>query len=162
MPPIMPTSHLQRVIGPLVVVVTITGCSMLMPDPEPLAGGRRWVITVDNQSAQPASLLVAVDGAPGPGTNIGPTVGRASPSTVPPHAVMEVTFDVPAGAFRAPTGETFAIFVNPDQAGMGPLILGTDVPPDAAGTLPIEIIIQRDGTPVMKSTGDLPAGWFGQ
>jgi hypothetical protein len=104
----MSTISLHRVSGAAVIVLTIAGCSMLIPpnvDPGPLPGGRRWIIEVDNQFAQPASLLVAVDGAPGPATNIGPTAA-ATPSTVPPFSKIDVTNDVPAG-----TG--WAIFVNP-------------------------------------------------
>jgi len=135
----MPTSHPSRAIGALLVVMTIAGCSSLLPnvDPGPLPGGRRWIIAVNNQSAQPTSLLVAVDGAPGPATNIGPTVGRATPSTVPPHGVMEVTFDVPAGG-------GWAIFVNPDPHG-GPLILASDIPANAVGKLPITIHVDVNG-----------------
>lgn len=102
-----------------------------------------------------------MDGAPGPGTNIGPTVGRVTPSNVPPHRVMDVTFEVPSGAFKAPTGDTWAIFVNPGRSGAGPLILGTDVPPDLVGMLPITIFVQRDGSPATDTPGDLPPGWFG-
>jgi hypothetical protein len=139
----MPTSHLQGGLAAF-AVVTIAGCSMLIPGPEPLVGGNRWIITVDNQSARPASLLVAVDGAPGPATNIGPTVGRATPDTVPPHSVMDVTFDVPSATFKASTGDTWAIWVNPDPHG-GPLILATDIPVNTDGKLPITITVHRDG-----------------
>jgi len=157
----MPSSRPLRFLGALAVIVAATGCSALIPGPEPLVGGRHWIITIDNQSAQPASLLVAVDGAPGPNTNIGPTVGRVTPSTVAPHAVMDVTFEVPSGDFKATTGDTWAIFVNPGRPGEGPLILGTDVPPDVVGKLPITIFIQRDGSPATEIPGDVPPGWFG-
>ena len=140
----MPTSPLQRVLGAL-AVVAVAGCSTLIPGPEPLVGGNRWIITVDNQSDRPASLLVAVDGAPGPATNIGPTVGRATPSTVPPHSAMDVTFDVPPGTYRSPTtGDTWAIWVNPDPHG-GPLILATDLPANSTGKLPITINVGPNG-----------------
>lgn len=46
--PAMPTSRPLSAIGALIAVLTIAGCRALIPGPEPLSGGRRWIITVDN------------------------------------------------------------------------------------------------------------------
>ena len=125
----MPTSHLPRCLGALLVVLTITGCSMLLPNQGLEPGWRRFIIAVDNKSPRPAILLVA-EGTPPTGR----VVGRATPSTVPPLSAMDVAFDVPPG-------QSWTIFVNPGPNNGG-LIGGRDVPAGAAGKLPIKIDIE--------------------
>lgn len=112
-------------------------------------GHRRWVITVENQSAAPARLMVAEDDV-----RIGDPVGTAQPANVPPGMTIDVTFVVPPG-------EGWAIFVNP-SATRGPLLLPMDVPPDFSGKLPVEFLVRPDGDPQMSHAGDLGPGWFGE
>jgi hypothetical protein len=126
------------------IAVPLVGCGALAPILEP--GSREWIITVQNDSNQPAVLVVAEDmGTPGQ------VVGSADPPTVPPRTSMEV-------AFRVPPGEGWAIFVNPGP-GLGPLILAQDVPPNAAGDLPLTMFVAEDGSPSVSAPGE--PGWFG-
>jgi len=66
-----------------------------VPTPLPPADGpvppnaRRWTVTVDNQSSQPATMVV-VDGT------AGKLVGSATPNVVPAGTTMKVTFLLPA------------------------------------------------------------------
>jgi hypothetical protein len=133
------------------VTVMLAGCGMGVITGDPArpampAGSREWIIEVDNQSAQPALLMVAEDTMP-----VGQLVGVADPPQVPPKTKQDVVFSVPPG-------QTWAIFVNPGPE-RGPLILAMDVPPDAEGRLPVAIVISPNGEPGAMS-GDNP-GWFG-
>ena len=129
------------------------------PDPAAMAaatvdvdlplGHRRWVITVENQSAALARLMVAEDEV-----RIGDLVGTARPANVPPGMTIDVTFVVPPG-------DGWAIFVNP-SARRGPLLLSMDVPPDFSGKLPVEFLVRPGGDPQMSHAGDLGPGWFGE
>ncbi|HUF06864.1 MAG TPA: hypothetical protein VMP86_05705 [Candidatus Binatia bacterium] len=126
------------------------GCTPLacpMTGPAPGPGARAWIVTVENQSADETHLFVAADRSP-----MGELVGTATPASVAAGVTQQVVFTVPAGS-------GWAIFVNPSP-GMGPLILAQDVPPDAAGALPIRIIVQPGGAPSVMSRGFAP-GWFG-
>ena len=82
---------------------------------------------------------------------MGDSVGTAVPDQVTPGATEVVTFTVPPG-------EGWAVFVNP-SASMGPLILASDVPRDAAGALPLEIVVSPDGAPTVSVPNE--PGWFG-
>lgn len=126
------------------------GTGLLPGDPAALGpGARQWIITVENQSAEPARLMVAEDQG-----LAGDLVGTAEPSSVPPKTTQDVVFTVPAG-------ESWAIFVNPTNV-RGPLILSADVPRDITGKLPLSILIGPDGEPGAALQGDLGPGWFGE
>jgi hypothetical protein len=116
------------------------------PDVEPEA--RVLSIPVQNTSGQVAELFVARDTQP-----MEFLVGTVEPSTVGPGSTEDVDFTVPAG-------EDWAIFVNPGPD-RGPLILASDIPPDASGELPIEIIVDQFGSPGVQTFGDPQPGWFG-
>jgi hypothetical protein len=107
-------------------------------------GSRQFIIPVENQSRLPASLFVAEYGSP-----MGRTVGTAVPTTVPPGLTLDVIFTVP-------TGEAWAIFVNP-----GPdseeLIGARDIPPGINGALPMSISVGEYGDPRVVPGGP---GWF--
>lgn len=125
------------------------GCQPLacpMTGPEPGPGARDLVINVENQSSSDTLLFVAQDTMP-----MGGLVGTAVPASVPPGISRPVVFTVPEGS-------NWAIFVNP-STGMGPLIVAPDVPPNAAGVLPLTITVQGGGL----STVSAPSapGWFG-
>lgn len=125
------------------------GCSPLacpMNGPAPAAGAREWIVNVENQSADEAHLFVAADRSP-----MGELVGTAVPAAVAAGATQRVTFTVPAGS-------DWAIFVNP-SANIGPLITAQDVPSGAAGQLPIAIMVQPGGAPVVSAPS--APGWFG-
>ena len=111
--------------------------------PTPVPGGRSLIITVDNQSAQPAVLSVADGAARQPR----PAVGRAVPDAVPPMSAVNVTFDVPPGSWM--------IWAN-----QGAIVAVGDVPPDAVGKTPITIHVESDGDVSASVLGD-PPGWFG-
>ena len=112
-------------------------------------GSRQWIINVDNQSAQDARLLIALDTMP-----VGALVGTADPATVPPNTRRDVVFTVPPG-------RDWAIFVNP-SAERGPLLLAMDVPPAVAGRLPVSFAIDARGEPSMSLPGGLGPGWMGE
>jgi hypothetical protein len=105
-------------------------------------------IPVQNTSGQAAELFVARDTQP-----MEFLVGTVEPSNVGPGLTENVSFSVPAG-------ENWAIFVNPSQ-NRGPLIAASDIPPDASGALPIEIIIDQFGSPGVQTFGEPQPGWFG-
>jgi hypothetical protein len=128
-----------------VAAIALSACGLL-PDAVVAPGARQWIITVENQSNQPARLSVAEDG-PGPGQ----LVGTADPAVVPPGATQDVVFTVPQGG-------GWAIFVNP-VPGLGPLILERDVPPGQSGDLPLTIFVNPDGSSSVSAPGE--PGWFG-
>ena len=134
----------------LAVTVILSGCGMgvLPGDPALPSGAREWIIPVDNQSNQPARLMVAEDTVP-----VGDLVGTAEPPQVPPGTKQDVVFTVPPG-------QTWAIFVNASPE-MGPLILARDVPADAHGRLPLNIIVGQNGDPSVGVDADAGPGWFG-
>ena len=119
-------------------------CPMIGPAPGP--GAREWIVNVENTSADDAHLFVATD----TGT-LGELVGTAVPASVAAGTTQRVLFTVPAGS-------GWAIFVNPSPAS-GPLITAQDVPPEAAGALPITIMVQPGGAPVVSAPS--APGWFG-
>ena len=139
-----------RWLSSVVVIVFLGGCGtgVLPGDPALPPGSREWIISVDNQSAQPARLLVAEDTAP-----VGDLVGTANPAQVPPGTKQDVVFKVPPG-------QTWAIFVNPSPQ-LGPLILARDVPADVHGRLPLMIIVGQNGDPSVGVDADAGPGWFG-
>jgi hypothetical protein len=147
----MVTARPYRVLAVVALAVTIAGCSSLIPNADQglLPGGRRWIITVENQSAQPAVIVVAEDTMP-----MGPVVGRVTPGTIPPLTAIDVTFDIPAG-------RTWAIWINPGRPDEGPLFTAPDVPPGVVGKLPITISISPDGMSGASLPNGLPPGWFG-
>lgn len=126
-----------------------TGCSPVecpMTGPEPGPGAREWIVTVENQSAREAHLFVASDTMP-----MGELVGTAVPASVAAGASERVVLTVPAGS-------GWAIFVNPSPS-TGPLIIAHDVPADAAGVLPLTILVQPGGMPAVSAPS--APGWFG-
>jgi hypothetical protein len=142
-----------RVVGVAVsiaVACSVAACGFLNPNPNPTpeSGTRKWIISVENLSRQPAALFVAADDLA-----MGRAVGTAVPSVVPAGVTQDVVFTVPSGQGR------WAIFVNPGPE-RGPLILSQDVPAGRTGALPILIQIARDGSPNVSSPGAGP-GWFG-
>ena len=116
--------------------------------PEAATETRVLSIPVRNTSGQAAELFVARDTQP-----MEFLVGTVEPSTVGPGRTEDVDFTVPAG-------EDWAIFVYPGPD-RGPLILASDIPPDASGELPIEIIVDQFGSPGVQTFGDPQPGWFG-
>ena len=131
------------------LTLSLVACGTGLLPGEFAGPARQWIITVDNQSAEPARLMVAADTMP-----VGDLVGRAEPSSVPPKTTQEVVFTVPAG-------EGWAIFVNPTNV-RGPLILARDVPPNIIGKLPLSIFIGPDGEPSAGLEADAGPGWFGR
>ena len=123
---------------------TPIACPMTGPAPGP--GAREWIVRVENQSTRDAHLFVANDTSP-----MGELVGTAAPASIAAGATERVVFTVPDGS-------GWAIFVNPSP-GAGPLIIAQDVPMDAAGVLPITIMVQANGMSAV-SVPSLP-GWFG-
>jgi hypothetical protein len=138
----------RLIIAALTLVLAGCGTGLLPGDPARPAGGREWVITVTNNSNEPAILAVAED-VP----NMGALVGTAQPSSVPPRTTQDVVFTVPPG-------DGWAIFVNPSPE-RGPLIISQDVPPNVSGRLPITIDIGPNGDPGAAMPGNLGPGWFG-
>jgi hypothetical protein len=134
----------------LAVIFILGGCGtgLLPGDPALPPGSREWIISVDNQSAQPARLMVAEDTAP-----VGDLVGTANPAQVPPGTKQDVVFKVPPG-------QTWAIFVNPSPQ-LGPLILARDVPANVQGRLPLSIFVGPNGDPSVGVDADAGPGWFG-
>ena len=132
----------------LAVFLSACGTGILPGEVAMPAGSRQWIINVDNQSAQDARLLVALDTMP-----VGERVGTANPPVVPPNTRLDVLFTVPPG-------QGWAIFVNP-SAERGPLLLASDVPPDATGNLPVSFSIGPGGEPSMTAPGGRP-GWMGE
>ena len=130
----------------IAIAVSIGACGLL-PDSVAAPGARQWIIAVENQSNLPARLFVAEDESP-----MGSLVGTVEPSVVAPGATTDVVFTVPEG-------RSWAVFVNPSPM-LGPLILPSDVPADAAGELPIRIVIDENGSPGAELRTDEP-GWFG-
>jgi hypothetical protein len=125
-----------RVATAVLVAVTVVGCfGSGVP-----AGWRQLIVTVENQSAQPATLIVAEDGPV-----MGRPVGTVDPGIVPAGVTMDVVFGIPPGS-------RWAIFVNP-RPEYGPLLMPADVPENAVGRQPFTITIGESGTP---SWGILP------
>jgi hypothetical protein len=125
------------------------GCTPIacpMTGPAPGLGAREWIVNVENQSTRDAHLFVARDTG-----SLGELVGTAVPAAVPAGTSQRVIFTVPDGS-------GWAIFVNPSPSS-GPLITAQDVPMDATGALPISILVQSSGAPVV-SVPPAP-GWFG-
>ena len=142
--------RLARWLTSVAVTVVLSGCGTgLIPgDPALPPGSREWIVEVDNQSAQPARLMVAEDTMP-----VGDLVGTADPPQVPPGTKQDVVFTVPPG-------RTWAIFVNPSPQ-RGPLILAMDVPADVHGRLPLTIIVGPNGDPSAGVDANVGPGWFG-
>jgi hypothetical protein len=91
----------------MLVALTITGCTMLVPNERLEPGWRRFNVAVDTIGTdRPAILLVANDS--------GQVVGRAMPNVVAPHKHEQVTLDVPPG-------RSWRIFLNGEL-----FIVGTD------------------------------------
>jgi hypothetical protein len=119
-----------RIATAVLVAVTVVGCfRSALP-----AGWRQLIVTVENQSAQPATLLVAEDGPV-----MGPPVGTADPGVVPAGVTMDVVFGIPPGA-------QWAIFVNPVPE-RGALLGAADVDENAVGRQPFTILIGESGSP---------------
>jgi hypothetical protein len=116
------------------VTVTVLALGLVACDLSEVLVGREWIIVVENESDEPARLVVANDEVP-----IGEVVGWANPPVVAPRSTMEVTFSVP-------TGERWAIFVNPGPE-TGALLTAGDLPAGGSGRLPITIVIDSDGNP---------------
>jgi hypothetical protein len=138
----MNARRMRLVARATLLCLTLTACATLLAP-----GSRQWVIPVENQSNVPARLFVAQDESP-----MGDLVGTAEPNVVAPGATTDVVFTVPAG-------RSWAVFVNPGPM-LGPLIGAGDVPADAAGELPLRIVIDENGSPGAQLMTDEP-GWFG-
>ena len=118
-----------RIATSVLVAVTVAGCfGSGLP-----AGWRQLIVSVENESAQPATLVVAEDGPVG----MGRPVGTADPGIVPAGVTTDVVFGIPPGA-------SWAIFVNPGPE-RGALLGAADVPADAVGRQPFTIMIGDDG-----------------
>jgi hypothetical protein len=135
-----------RVVAAVLVAIGVAGCFGAGVAPGLPAGSRQWIVSVQNKSARPATLVVAED-APA----MGRTVGIADPGVVPAGITMDVVFGIPPGS-------GWAIFVNPGP-GRGPLVTSGDVPMNAVGKMPFKIVIEADGSPGAQVPG-FP-GWFG-
>ena len=135
----------MRYVAVIAIVGILTACAGIF-EPALPAGSRELLISVENQSAQPARLFVAEDEFP-----MGEAVGTAVPDTIAPGATERVTLTLPPG-------QNWAIFVNPTEE-VGALIHWADVPPDAGGAVPLTITVQRNGLPTV-AVSDGP-GWFG-
>jgi len=145
----MPILTIQRLaVAALALLLAACGTGLLPDEPILEPGGRRWIITVENLSAQPARLMVAEDGL-----DMGDLVGTAEPNSVPANTTRDVVFTVPAG-------EGWAIFVNPSNE-RGPLVLAIDVPRHVTGRLPLSIQVGPNGDPTASVGAGAGPGWFG-
>lgn len=144
----MAASQLALRVGASVLVVVLAGCAVedLVPIQVP-AGGRLWIVRVENQSARPANLVV-LESQPVPFHE----VGTVKPTTVLAGQTVDVSFGIPPG-------NSWAIFVNPEPD-RGPLVLPIDVPADASGRMPFGIVITELGQPTVEMAPTRP-GWFG-
>lgn len=131
----------------LLVAVGLVGCDGASFGGEPRVGWREFIVTVENLSPRPATLVVAEDRSP-----IGPPTGTAEPGVVPPGATVDVTLGIPPG-------RGWAIFVNPGDPSMGPLVIAHDVPQVATGRMPFKVHIDLRGQ--VSASGDFGPGWFG-
>ena len=137
-----------RFVVAILAVVALAGCDDASLGGRPLAGWRQFIVTVENRSPRPATLVVAEDRLP-----IEEPTGTAEPGVVPPGATMDVTLGIPPG-------QGWAIFVNPGDPGNGPLVTAHDVPPQAAnGRMPFKVHIDQLGQ--VSASGNFGPGWFG-
>ena len=143
----MPTPLAIRLIAAILVGVGLAGCDNAGFVSQPRAGWRQFIVTVENQSPRPATLAVAANRSP-----MERPTGTAEPGVVPPGVTMDVTLDVPPG-------QGWAIFVNPGDPGMGPLVTAHDVPPGAIGRMPFKVQIDLRGQ--VSAAVDAGPGWFG-
>jgi hypothetical protein len=143
---LMHTRVVLRFVAAIFVAVGLAGCDNAGFVSQPRAGWRQFIVTVENQSPRPATLAVAANRSP-----MERPTGTAEPGVVPPGVTMDVTLDVPPG-------QGWAIFVNPTEPQMGPLVRAHDVPPDASGRMPITVHIDIHGN--VSAEGPVPPGWF--
>jgi hypothetical protein len=114
-----------------------------VPTPLPPATGpvppnaRTWKVTVDNQSSDPMTLIVAEFDENG----ITQLVGSATPNVVPAGATVKVTFLFPAKS----DPDDGWIFVNPRPGPEGPLVGAADI------GIPGKILITAEGVVVWAS-----------
>ena len=93
---------------------------------------RVFTVTVNNQSARPATLVIGRDGM-----FDGHPTGTVDPSILPPGITEGVVLGIPAA-------DGWAIYINPGPD-WGPSITWRDVPPDAAGQMPFSIVVTDAG-----------------
>ena len=113
----------MRVLLAVLLAGLFAGCGSL---PIPQFGGELIVMEVANESARPATLMVAESG---PG---GKAVGSVDPAVVPPGTTMIVRFVVP------PSG-SWAIFAN------GGEMMGHHDLKERRGDIPMGITIDAQG-----------------
>ena len=118
-------SKVRSVLLALVVGSLAAGCDVI---PAPLLGGEAIVMEVTNDSARPATLVVAAMG------DVRKIVGSADPPFVPAGAKVTVRFLVP------PTDD-WAIWAN------GGELMGSVDLKGRRGKVPMGIDIGADGTP---------------
>ncbi len=150
MPRRFPTMNMPtRLVAAAVIGVLAIGGAFYLTTPPRAAvgvagptadGSRQLVIMVNNMTKAPVDLFVAEDGSP-----MGQEVGTAVPSTIPTMSGREVVFTVPSG-------ERWAIYVNPGPDGGG-LISARDVPPTASGALPFTIWVDEGVEPIVVGPG---------
>ena len=136
----------RRLVAIALLVASLAACeaaSLIEGIPD---GGRRWVVTVQNDSARPAAVVVAEDDG-----GAGNVVGMANPAAVPPGQTIDVVLGIPSG-------RSWAIFLNPGPQ-RGPIVTPGDAPADAVGKMPFTLHVDRNGE-VSATVPDLP-GWFG-
>lgn len=89
------------------------------PTPFVVPGGRKWTVTVRNQSSDPATLFAVEETE----TGMGRQCGTVTPSVVPPDTTMKVTFLLP------PKNVTNCwIWVNPAPGNGGSFFQTSDAP----------------------------------
>jgi hypothetical protein len=133
-------------VSAVVLAVAVAACSVTDPLLRP--GWRQLIVSVENESARPAVILVAEDGP----TGMGKTVGTVEPGVVPPGATIDVTLGLPPEP-------NWGIFVNPNPK-FGPVVASIDMPPGASGRVPITLNVSSSGAAGATLQGN-PPGWFG-
>ena len=108
-------------------------------------GSRELIIEVVNGS--PLAAELAVDASLG-----GERGGSVRPDVVPAGVTQQVAFTVPPGQAW--------VIVGPAPR-RSPVVFGDDIPLGVSGELSVTIVVGPDGD-VSISSGEAPAGWFGQ
>jgi len=143
----MRTRLVIRFVAAILIAVGLARCDNASFIGQARAGWRQFIVTVENQSPRPARLVVAEDRSP-----IGEPTGTAEPGVVAPGVTVDVNLGIPPG-------QGWAIFVNPGDPGMGPLVTAHDVPPGAIGRMPFKVQIDLRGQ--VSAAVEAGPGWFG-